>query len=70
MRFQYEWHDDAGQWHRSYGNEQWEFDEHGLMRRREASINDVTIAEQDRRFRWAAPGPRPTDVPGLGESPF
>ena len=68
MRFQYEWHDDAGQWHRSYGNEQWEFDEHGLMRRREASINDVTIAEQDRRFRWAAPGPRPADVPGLGET--
>ena len=45
MRFQYEWHDDAGQWHRSYGNEQWEFDEHGLMRRREASINDHPIAE-------------------------
>ncbi len=56
--------------HRSYGNEQWEFDEHGLMRRREASINDVAIAEADRRFRWAAPGPRPADVPGLGESPF
>ena len=46
VRFQYEWHDDAGQWHRSYGNEQWEFDEHGLMRRREASINDIVIAEQ------------------------
>ena len=70
VRFQYEWHDDAGQWHRSYGNEQWEFDERGLMRRREASINDVAIAEADRRFRWAAPGPRPADVPGLGESPF
>ena len=70
VRFQYEWHDDAGQWHRSYGNEQWEFDEHGLMRRREASINDVAIAEADRRFRWTAPGPRPADVPGLGESPF
>jgi nuclear transport factor 2 (NTF2) superfamily protein len=70
VRFQYEWHDDAGQWHRSYGNEQWEFDEHGLMRRREASINDVAIAEADRRFRWAAPGPRLADVPGLGESPF
>jgi len=70
VRFQYEWHDDAGQWHRSYGNEQWEFDEHGLMRRREASINDVAIAEADRRFRWAAPGPRPADVPGLGEAPF
>ena len=55
VRFQYEWHDDAGQWHRSYGNEQWEFDEHGLMRRREASINDVAIAEKDRRFHWPAP---------------
>ncbi len=70
VRFQYEWHDAAGQWHRSYGNEQWEFDEHGLMRRREASINDIEIAESDRRFRWAAPGPRPADVPGLGDSPF
>ena len=67
VRFQYEWHDDAGQWHRSYGNEQWEFDEHGLMRRREASINDIAIAEKDRRFHWAAPGPRPADVPGLGD---
>jgi nuclear transport factor 2 (NTF2) superfamily protein len=63
VRFQYEWHDEAG-------NEQWEFDEHGLMRRREASINDVAIAEKDRRFHWPAPGPRPADVPGLGESPF
>ena len=59
VRFQYEWHDATGQWHRSYGNEQWEFDEHGLMRRREASINDIAIAEKDRRFHWAAPGPRP-----------
>lgn len=50
VRFQYEWHDDAGQWYRSYGNELWEFDDHGLMRRREASINDVKIAESDRRF--------------------
>src|ERR1700721_905586 len=70
VRFQYEWHDDSGQWWRSYGNEQWEFDEHGLMRRREASINDVAIAEKDRRFRWAAPGPRPADIPGLGDSAF
>jgi uncharacterized protein len=70
VRFQYEWHDDAGQWHRSYGNEQWEFDAHGLMRRREASINDTDIAESDRRFHWPAPGPRPADVPGLGDSPF
>ncbi|MFT2536418.1 DUF1348 family protein, partial [Escherichia coli] len=50
--------------------EQWEFDEHGLMRRREASINDIAIAEKDRRFHWPAPGPRPADVPGLGDSPF
>jgi nuclear transport factor 2 (NTF2) superfamily protein len=64
VRFQYEWSDAAGQWHRSYGNEQWEFDEHGLMRRREASINDVSILESDRRFRWA-PGPRPADHPGI-----
>jgi len=70
VRFQYEGHDDSGHWHRSYGDEQWEFDEHGLMRRREASINDIAMAEKDRRFLWAAPGPRPTDVPGLGESPF
>jgi uncharacterized protein len=69
VRFQYEWHDDAGVWFRSYGNEQWEFDENGLMRRREASINDVQIAENERRFRWAAPGPRPADHPGLGTSP-
>ncbi len=70
VRFQYEWHDANGQWHRSYGNEQWEFDAHGLMRRREASINDIEIAEADRRFRWPAPGPRPADVPGLGAEPF
>jgi nuclear transport factor 2 (NTF2) superfamily protein len=67
VRFQYEWHDGAGQWHRSYGNEQWEFDEHGLMRRREASINDVLILETDRRFFWPAPGPRPADHPGIPE---
>jgi uncharacterized protein len=54
VRFQYEWHDAGGQWWRSYGNENWEFDEHGLMRRREASINDVAIAEADRRIS----GPR------------
>ena len=70
VRFAYEWHDDSGQWFRSYGNELWEFDEHGLMRRREASINDHPIAEKDRRFRWAAPGPRPAGVAGLSESPF
>ena len=69
VRFQYEWHDAAGQWHRSYGNEQWEFDDAGLMRRREASINDVTIRASERRFHWAAPGPRPADVVGLGDTP-
>jgi uncharacterized protein len=65
VRFQYEWHDAAGRWHRSYGNELWEFDERGLMRRREASINDVSIAEADRKFFWPAPGPRPADHPGI-----
>ena len=59
MRFQYEWHNDSGQWFRSYGNELWEFDDDGLMRRREASINDVAIAEGERKFFWPAPGPRP-----------
>lgn len=52
VRFEYEWHDAEGQWWRSHGNEQWEFDEYGLMRRREASINDVPIAESERKFRW------------------
>ncbi|MCG3114597.1 MAG: nuclear transport factor 2 family protein [Candidatus Manganitrophus sp. SA1] len=52
VRFEYEWHDDAGCWYRSHGNEQWEFAENGLMRRREASINDVPIKESDRKFRW------------------
>jgi nuclear transport factor 2 (NTF2) superfamily protein len=60
VRFQYEWHDAAGQWYRSYGNEQWEFDADGLMRRREASINDVAIAGADRRLY----GPRPADERG------
>lgn len=69
VRFQYEWHDAEGQWHRSYGNEQWEFDGEGLMQRREASINDVAIKESERRFHWQAPGPRPADVPGLGTDP-
>ena len=66
VRFQYECHDAAGQWFRCYGNEQWEFDEHGYMRRREASINDVPISEADRAFRWPL-GPRPADHPGLSE---
>jgi nuclear transport factor 2 (NTF2) superfamily protein len=66
VRFQYECHDAQGNWFRSHGNEQWEFDASGLMRRREASINDVPIAEADRRFTWPA-GPRPADFPGLTE---
>jgi nuclear transport factor 2 (NTF2) superfamily protein len=66
VRFQYEWHDDSGNWFRAYGNEQWAFDEHGLMRRREASINDVVMRAEDRKFRWPL-GPRPADHPGLTE---
>lgn len=64
VRFAYEWHDDAGNWFRSYGNENWEFDEHGLMRRRIASINDLPITEQDRKFHWPL-GRRPDDHPSL-----
>jgi hypothetical protein len=65
VRFQYEWHDAAHNWFRSYGNELWEFDSRGLMARREASINDLPIRESDRKFRWPAPGPRPSDDPGI-----
>jgi nuclear transport factor 2 (NTF2) superfamily protein len=64
VRFAYEWHDDSGHWYRSHGNEQWEFDEAGLMRRREASINDVPINERERKFCWTL-GARPHDHPGL-----
>jgi nuclear transport factor 2 (NTF2) superfamily protein len=64
VRFAYEWRDDSGSWFRSHGNELWEFDERGLMRRREASINDVPIAEAKRLFHWPL-GPRPQDQPGL-----
>lgn len=67
VRFVYEWHDGAANWYRAHGNEQWEFDERGLMRRREASINDVPIAAEERKFHWSAPGPRPSDHPGLSE---
>ena len=67
VRFQYEYHDATGTWFRAYGNEQWEFDAAGLMRRREASINDVPIREEDRRFRWTGLGPRPFFHPGLSE---
>lgn len=66
VRFAYEWHDLAGQWWRSHGNEQWAFDGDGLMVRREASVNDVAIAEGDRLFRWPL-GQRPIDHPGLSE---
>lgn len=64
VRFSYEWRDDGGHWFRSYGNENWEFDDAGLMARRIASINDLPIAEDDRRFRWPL-GRRPDDHPGL-----
>ena len=64
VRFQYEWHDAQGNWFRSYGNEQWEFDDAGYMQRREASINDVAIAEADRKFLWPL-GIRPADHAGL-----
>ena len=56
VRFEYEWHDDSGQWYRSYGNEQWEFADSGLMQRREASINDLPIQEAERKFRWSREG--------------
>jgi nuclear transport factor 2 (NTF2) superfamily protein len=64
VRFAYEWHDDSGHWFRSYGNENWEFDEHGLMRRRFACINDLPIKEADRKFHWPL-GRRPDSHPGL-----
>jgi nuclear transport factor 2 (NTF2) superfamily protein len=67
VRFAYEWHDDSGNWFRSYGNENWEFDEHGLMRRRFASINDLPIAAADRKYHWDRSAPRPADHPGLSD---
>ena len=66
VRFCYEWHDEAGRWFRSYGNENWEFDPNGLMRRRIASINDVPIENGQRKFRWPL-GRRPDDHPGLSD---
>lgn len=65
VRFAYEWHDDSGNWFRAYGNENWEFDQHGLMRFRHASINDLPIADADRKFHWDRAGPRPADHPDL-----
>ncbi|CAN7485520.1 nuclear transport factor 2 family protein [Bosea sp. LjRoot90] len=67
VRFAYEWRDDSGEWYRSYGNENWEFAENGLMARRHASINDLPIAESARKFHWDACGPRPADHPGLSD---
>jgi nuclear transport factor 2 (NTF2) superfamily protein len=66
VRFAYEWRDDSGHWLRSYGNENWEFDENGLMRRRIASINDLPIKETERKYRWPL-GRRPDDHPSLSE---
>ena len=66
VRFAYEWHNDSGNWLRSYGNENWEFDENGLMRLRLASINDLPIAESERKYRWTL-GRRPDEHPGLSE---
>lgn len=67
VRFAYEWRDAKGQWFRAHGNENWAFDDEGLMRWRQASINDVPIAEHERRFDWPAPGRRPDAHPGLSE---
>jgi nuclear transport factor 2 (NTF2) superfamily protein len=66
VRFAYEWHNSAGQWFRSYGNENWEFDVKGLMRKRFASINDLAITEDERKYRWLL-GVRPEDHPGLSD---
>ena len=66
VRFAYEWHDASGRWYRSYGNENWEFNEQGFMTRRYASINDLPIAEADRKFFWPL-GRRPDDHPGLSD---
>jgi nuclear transport factor 2 (NTF2) superfamily protein len=66
VRFAYEWHDEAGDWFRSYGNENWQFDADGLMARRIASINDLRIDPEQRLFHWL-PGPRPADHPGLSQ---
>jgi nuclear transport factor 2 (NTF2) superfamily protein len=69
VRFAYEWRDDSGGWFRSYGNENWEFDGNGLMTVRHASINDLPIREEDRKYRWPL-GRRPDDHPGLGDLGF
>ena len=69
VRYAYEWHDDSGSWFRSYGNENWEFDEQGLMRVRHASINDLPLRESERRYHWAL-GRRPDDHPSLSDLGF
>jgi nuclear transport factor 2 (NTF2) superfamily protein len=69
VRFAYEWRDDSGQWYRSYGNENWQFNENGLMTHRHASINDLRIAESDRKYHWPQ-GRRPDDHPGLSDLGF
>jgi nuclear transport factor 2 (NTF2) superfamily protein len=69
VRFAYEWHDDSGNWFRSYGNENWQFDESGLMRARFACINDLPIKESDRKYHWPL-GRRPDDHPGLSDLGF
>jgi nuclear transport factor 2 (NTF2) superfamily protein len=66
VRFAYEWHDDSGRWYRSYGNENWEFNDEGLMVSRFASINDLPIVETDRKYHWSL-GRRPDEHPGLSE---
>jgi nuclear transport factor 2 (NTF2) superfamily protein len=67
VRFAYEYRDDSGNWFRAYGNENWDFDENGLMRYRHASINDLPIKKSERKFHWDRNGPRPTDHPGLSD---
>jgi uncharacterized protein len=67
VRFAYEWHDDSGSWFRSYGNENWEFADNGLMQRRLASINDLPIKESERKYHWDRSRPRPSDHPGLSD---
>ncbi len=70
VRFAYEWHDDSGNWYRSYGNENWEFNADGLMIKRHASINDLPIRETERKYHWNTSGPRPADHPSLSDLGF
>ena len=70
VRFAYEYRDDSGNWSRAYGNENWEFDESGLMTHRHASINDLPINQAERKYHWDRKGPRPSDHPGLSDLGF